>query len=175
MLGAKLGQTIKILQKYDSHHRLDTVILRAFGHLKIPLLSYIKPKILVLDEEKLEILVPLNRRSKNHLGSMYFGALMIGADAAAGFYAAKLMIQENYPINFVFRDAKASFIKRPTADVLFSCDEGAKIRAALEKAMQTSERQDIPLTVVCSCPEIGSDAVAEIHLTLSIKKKKEKN
>jgi hypothetical protein len=58
-----------------------------FGFTKIPLLWFCRPKIIHLDNNSVEIKIPLKRRTKNHLGSMYFGALSVGADITGGFFS----------------------------------------------------------------------------------------
>ena len=45
--------------------------LNFFGLTKIPLLWFCRPKIIHLDTESVEIKIPLTRRTKNHLNSMY--------------------------------------------------------------------------------------------------------
>ena len=61
--------------------------LKIFGITKIPLLFFCRPKIIELDSKVVEIKIPLKRRTKNHLNSMYFGALSVGADITGGFLA----------------------------------------------------------------------------------------
>ena len=61
--------------------------LYLFSFFKVPMLFYCRPRIVALDDEKVEIRLPLRRRTKNHLNSMYFGALAVGADVAGGFIA----------------------------------------------------------------------------------------
>ena len=51
-----------------------TLILRLFGLRQVFLIWWLAPRVLQLDSERTEIVLPLNRRSRNHLGSMYFGA-----------------------------------------------------------------------------------------------------
>ena len=51
----------------------DTALLRLFGLTKIPLLWFIRPSVQKMDDEMCVIKVHLNRRTKNHLNSMYFG------------------------------------------------------------------------------------------------------
>ena len=62
------------------------------GKLKIPVIGYVAPKLLELDDNTVKVKIRLRRRTKNHLNSMYFGVLAVGADLAAGahaFYYAK--------------------------------------------------------------------------------------
>jgi len=55
-------------------------MLWLFGFFKIPLIGYVNPKLIKLTDKSMVVKIPLRRKTKNHLGSMYFGALGIGAD-----------------------------------------------------------------------------------------------
>lgn len=151
---------------------LDTFLLRAFGNLKIPLLGFVKPKVKELTDDLIRVEIPLKRRSKNHLNSMYFGAIMIGADCAAGYYAAKLILSKGYRIDLVFKSADAEFLKRPAGDVEFLCSQGSEITDLVEKAQATGERQNLDMVVECRCPKISDEIVAKVTLVLSIKKRR---
>ena len=70
-----------------SELRKANLYLKIFGLTKIPLLWFCRPKIIILNTESVEIKIPLRRRTKNHLNSMYFGALSVGADITGGFLA----------------------------------------------------------------------------------------
>ena len=54
------------------------------------------PKIVQISDESLEIKIRLNRRTKNHLNSMYFGTLSIGADITGGFLAMKYVFSKSW-------------------------------------------------------------------------------
>src|SRR5271168_4069226 len=64
-----------------------TLEMRGVGLAKIPLLFFVSPTVVELNERRCEIRIPLTWRTRNHLRSMYFGALAIGADAAGGLIA----------------------------------------------------------------------------------------
>ncbi|NOF59269.1 DUF4442 domain-containing protein, partial [Vibrio cholerae] len=61
--------------------------LNLFGFFKVPLIWACRPKILSLNDQAVEVRIPLKRRNKNHLNSMYFGVLAVGADVAGGYMA----------------------------------------------------------------------------------------
>ena len=63
----------------------DTAMIRLFGLTKIPLLWFISPTVQKMTDEVCEIRVPLNRKTKNHLNSMYFGVLCAAADCAGAY------------------------------------------------------------------------------------------
>ena len=72
-------------------HFKENLFLKAFAAFKIPLILFLNPTILQLDENIVRVRIKLSRRSKNHHGSMYFGSLAVGADVAAGALAMKLI------------------------------------------------------------------------------------
>ena len=123
--------------------------------------------------ESCEIRVPLSRRTRNHLGSMYFGALCTGADAAAAILGFDGLAGTGRPISFIFKDVRAEFLKRPEADVHFACAEGRAIRQLLDKANASGERENLPVHVVATVPTLfGDEPVARFTLTLSVKRRR---
>jgi acyl-coenzyme A thioesterase PaaI-like protein len=149
----------------------ETLFLRLFSISKIPLLYAAGPKVVSLSDEACVISLPFRRGNKNHLGSMYFGALCIGADAAGGLIAAKLLRElKTGKGSLIFKDFKADFLKRAEGETFFSCSVGAEIKAAVEKAASTGERVELPVPVIATVPSrFGSDPVAKFTLTLSLK------
>lgn len=151
----------------------ETFLLRSFGTFKVPMIGYIKPRVIELNDENIEILVPLSRRTKNHLGCMYFGALTTAADVACGILAFKIMYERKAKVNFVFKDIQAEFLKRAEGDVHFICKDGLLVAEMMEKAINSDERHEAPTfveAIVPSQPE--NNPVAKFKLTLSVKKRR---
>ena len=90
-----------------------------FGLIKIPLIGFVRPRLIELSDTKMVVKIPLRRRTKNHLNSMYFGALAIGADLSGAFQAFHIAEEANRKLSIVFKDFKADFISRPENDVFF--------------------------------------------------------
>jgi len=105
------------LSKLITKKTRETLALRLFGLTKIPLLLYVGVSVAELASERMVVRIPLRRRTKNHLGSMYFGALYIGADCAPGAFAMYLIRQQPARIAMVFKDFQAEFLKRTEGDV----------------------------------------------------------
>jgi acyl-coenzyme A thioesterase PaaI-like protein len=150
--------------------------LRAFGLTKVLMLGFLNPKVLKLDETQCAVMIKLSRRSRNHLNSMYFGALAAGADCAAGLMAMMLIWEEQKKsktqINLVFQDFKADFHKRADGDVVFTSTQGAEIAALVKQAATGNERVSLPVKVIATIPsQYGTEPVAEFVLTLSLKKR----
>jgi acyl-coenzyme A thioesterase PaaI-like protein len=150
----------------------ETAILRGFGFLKIPLLFLVSPSVVELTEDRCVVKIPLNRRTRNHLGSMYFGTLCIGADCAGGLIAMRMIQTENAKVSLVFKDFKAEFLKRPEGDVHFTSDDGPAIRQLVRQAVESGERVNQPVRIVATVPsKLGAEPVARFELTLSLKRK----
>jgi uncharacterized protein DUF4442 len=148
----------------------QTMGLRAFGLLKIPLIFFVSPSVVKLTSRECEIRIPLNRLTRNHLGSMYFGTLAIGADCAGGLLAMEAIRRSKQKVSLVFKDFKANFLRRPLADVHFICREGQQIEKLVRKAIREKKRVDRTLLITAITPKLsGKEAVAKFELTLSLK------
>ncbi|MBS83045.1 MAG: DUF4442 domain-containing protein [Gammaproteobacteria bacterium] len=146
-----------------------TWMVKLFGLSKVPMIYYCKPKVIQFNNELLEIKIPLNRRTQNHLNSMYFGALAVGADVTGGFLALPAIQKSKRKINLLFKDFNAKFLKRAEADVHFICQDGIAVNNLVQQAIATKERQNYTLKIIAKTPSISDDIVAEFDLTLSIK------
>ncbi len=142
--------------------------MRGFGLTKVPLLFMCSPRIVKLDENVCEVLIPFRKIVKNHVGSMYFGAMAIGADTCVGMHAVDQIAQSGKKIGFIFKDFKAQFLKRAEGDALFICEEGAQVQALIQEVLRTGERAHKSIKARA---EVRGEIVAEFELTLSLKVK----
>lgn len=147
-------------------------MLWLFGAFKIPLIGFVRPKIVEITNEKIVVRIRLRRRTRNHLGSMYFGALSIGADLAGGFQAFQIADEMKRKLSIVFKDFKADFIQRPESDVYFVSEAGKQIREMVEESVKTGERVTKPIRInaITGYPE-NPQVAAEFTLGLSVKDK----
>ena len=149
-----------------------TVFFRFFSFLKIPLISFLAPRILEIDQSHCVVKLRLCRRSKNHLGSMYFGALATGADCAAGFLAHHIIRARGQNISLIFKAVEAQFLKRAEGDVFFSCGDGGRLNAVLHRAVESGKRVEETAEVIARVPsKFGDEPVAIFKLLMSFKLK----
>ena len=140
-----------------------------FSHFKVALIGYVRPRLLVLNDEQIVIRIPLNRRTRNHLNSMYFGALSIGADVAGGFHGFYHAEQAQCKVMLAFKSFQAQFLKRPESNVYFVCNDGAIVKAMIAESKQTGERVNKPIhikgfTQYPNQPEAVADFILELSL-----------
>ncbi len=159
------------LSKLITEKTRETLVLRWFGLTKIPVLFYFGVSVTEISKERMVVRIPLRRRTKNHLGSMYFGALCAGADCAAGAFAMHLIKQQPKPISLVFKDFSAAFLKRAEGDVDFCCAQGKEIAELVAQAVASDERVERQLEVIATVPSLSDEPVARFKLTLSLKRR----
>jgi hypothetical protein len=152
--------------------KYETFKLWLFCFINIPLIAWLRPRIITKTNDEAVIKMKLNRRSRNHVRSMYFGALCVGVDLVPGVLAMHLIAQQKDKIVFVFKDFHGEFLHRCEDDVYFTCDQGQLIAAAIEQAKLTNERVNTTLNVTATVPtKLGAEPAGKFTLTLSLKKK----
>ncbi len=137
------------------------------GKFKIPMIGYTKPKLIKLDGDSVKVKIQLKRRTKNHLNSMYFGALAIGADIAGGIHAFYHAQQLNKKVAFAFKGMNAEFIMRSESDTTFICNDGKKVKAAISKSIATGDR--INETTHVEAFNDFNELVATFDMVVSVK------
>ncbi|KGP62486.1 hypothetical protein EP47_10425 [Legionella norrlandica] len=141
-----------------------------FSHFKVALIGYLKPKLIKLTSKEIIVRLPLIRRSRNHLHSMYFGALAVGADIAGGlhgFYHAELA---KCKVSLAFKSFQAQFLHRPESDVYFVCTEGNEVKKMIEESKTSGERINKPIHIKAYTNYLTQpEEIANFILELSVK------
>jgi hypothetical protein len=151
----------------------STALIRLFTFLKIPLLWWVHPSVIENDDTKTILKIPLTRRTKNHLGVMYFGSLAMGAEAAVAIKAIQTIQKSGKKVDFIFKDFKADFLKRAEGDVHFICEQGPAVKALVEKCIASGERENETYRSYAVVPSKSpTEVVAEFQITLSVKRRK---
>ena len=134
------------------------------------MMLYVKPSVMEISTERVVVRIPLRRRTRNHIGSMYFGALSVGADCAVGTLAMHLIRQQPKHISLIFRNFRAEFHKRAEGAVDFCCSQGHEISNLVAQAAASDERVEMMVDVIATVPDQNDDPVATFKLTLSLKR-----
>ena len=116
-------------------------MLRAWSLRYVFLLFFVKPTVLEVTEQRCEVVIPLNWRTKRRdIRAMYLGTLCMGADIAGGLIAFNLVRRSKANVSFVFKDIRGEFFKRAEGDVHFTCNDGALIRDLVQRALASALR-----------------------------------
>ena len=142
-------------------------LLFLLGFVKIPMIRFTNPKLLAIDDNSVRVKIKLRRRTKNHLNSMYFGALSVGADIVGGiqvFYFSKKMDRK---VSFAFKGMNAQFLKRAESHIVFESNEGQKIQKAMEKSLKEGSR--INDSIMVEAKNDQGEVVATFEMIVSVR------
>jgi acyl-coenzyme A thioesterase PaaI-like protein len=143
------------------------------GLFQIRMIGFVGAKLVRYNEKETVVKIPLNRRTRNHLGSMYFGALATGADVTGAWIAFDYLARTKAPVSIVFKDINANFLKRADGDVHFTCIDGPEVVEAFKATIADGERKNLKLKVVATVPsKYDDEPVAEFNMTLSMRARK---
>ena len=135
-----------------------------------------KPRVIELTAERSIVRVALGYVTRNHLGSMYFGALAMGAELSIGVKVFEKIQIHKAPVNFIFKDFECHFHRRAQTDIDFCFLNIAGVEALIAEAIQTGQRVEGKFTGFAV--EKGKDPgqvtpeekVMSYGITLSVKK-----
>lgn len=144
-------------------------MLFLLGFVKIPIIGFVKPKLIELNENSACVRIRLRRRSKNHLNSMYFGALAVGADVAAGLHAFYFAEQMGKKVSFAFKGMNAEFLMRAESNIDFISADGQKVKDAMIRSAESGERINEPIQVIAK--NTKNEVVATFEMIVSVKVK----
>ena len=165
-----LANNEELLQGKPMFPWKENLTLWAFALTKVPLIALVRPWVVKINAKECEVKIPLNYLTRNHLKSLYFGTLAVGADCAGGLMALDAIRRSKKKVQLVFKDMRAHFLKRPESDTHFICKDGEKIRRQVREAIRTRKRITRFITVIATTPKVsGDEPVAEFKLGLSLK------
>ncbi len=147
-----------------------TLFIHLYGLLKIPLVFFISPRVVEFTRQRFVLKVPLGYRTKNHLNSMYFGAMGIGAELSIAGPAVFAIGEAKQKIDFVFKDFHANYLKRGDGHVHFVCDEIKTVLELIEESKTTPNRVERKMKGYAIVPSKSmTEQVMTYELTLSVR------
>lgn len=144
-------------------------LLRGFMLAKLPLGLIAGLRVRELDRERCVVSVPYGWRTTNPFRSTYFAALSMAAEMSTGAPAMMAVEMAPRPVAMLIVNMEASFGKKATSVTYFTCEEGAKVFAAVEETLRTGEAATARMETVGRMKD-GTE-VARFVFTWSFKKR----
>lgn len=142
--------------------------MRIFGWYKIPLLAFCSPQITAM-RPSTQIKIPLGWSTKNHLNSMYFGALAMGAELSVAATAVEEIFIKKKKASFVFKNFSCEFKSRAIGDVVFNFQDPDSVTRLIDESIRTQSRVEGSFSGFAFVPSDENKRVMEYSITLSIK------
>lgn len=109
-----------------------------------------------ISEEKSMVTIPFKFLTKNPFKSMYFASQAMAAELSTGVLALSQIYRRKPGVSMLVFDMDAHFSKKATTTIAFTCNDGVKIKEAVEETMRTG------LGVTVSVNSTGIDQAGDI-------------
>ncbi|HEY2726835.1 MAG TPA: DUF4442 domain-containing protein [Parafilimonas sp.] len=140
---------------------------KQFLLLKLPSAFFAGLKVEAVDELKATVSVKQKWFNKNPFRSIYFAVLTMAAEMSTGILCMGNIYKRKPGVSMLVIEQRGLFHKKATGKILFSCEDGNKITAAVEEAIATGNA----VAVTCYSKGINNnnEMVAEFWVTWSFK------
>jgi hypothetical protein len=120
--------------------------MRLFMFSKLPTAYFMGLKVKNVTTQRAQIALPYGWRSQNPFQSIYFAAQCAAAEMSTGLLAMTAIRATGKNVSMLVSKIESEFLKKANSTTIFTCEDGDKVFALLEKAMQTGEPQQITMT-----------------------------
>jgi hypothetical protein len=136
----------------------------------LPLAAFAGLRVTRLDEAGCSVRLPGGWRTQNPFRSTYFAAQAMAAEMSTGAPALVLLADASASVAMLVVGLHATYSKKIVGPSVFTFDDLAGMRAAIETASSADEPQTFVARSVGR--DAGGDVAAEFEITWSFKRRK---
>jgi hypothetical protein len=145
--------------------------IRAMLWARLPLAAFAGLRVRKLDDDGAQVSLPAGWKTQNPFRSTYFAAQAMAAEMSTGAPALYLIEKSGARVSSLVTGLSAKFTRKATEETLFTFEDGAAMKAAIDEAVRTGEG------VVFKARSVGRQrdgaAVAEFEIDWSFKRRKD--
>src|SRR5690606_37153113 len=123
--------------------KLSPSKLNSFLMFKLPSAYLCGVRVKAISENSCEVSVKHRWINQNPFNSMFWAVQGMAAELTTGALMMMKIRQSGKKISMLVANNKATFTKKATGRIRFTCNEGHLIDVAIEKAIATGEGQTI--------------------------------
>lgn len=117
--------------------------LNTFTFFKLPAAWWTGVRVRYMDEEKAVVTVKHTWRNQNPFRSMFWAVQGMAAELTTGVLIMDQIRESGKRVSMLVANNNASFTKKATGTITFTCTDGNKIREALQRTIETGEGQTV--------------------------------
>ncbi|WP_177764250.1 DUF4442 domain-containing protein [Flavobacterium sp. I3-2] len=144
--------------------------LNAYLFAKLPSAYWSGVRVSSIDENKCIVCVKHKWFNQNPFKSMYFAVQAMAAELSTGALVMLQIQKSKQKISMLVANNNGSYAKKATGKITFTCNDGSKIKEAINLAIETGEGQKIWMQSIGK-DEVG-DQVSEMNFEWTIKVKR---
>ena len=166
----KMEQTLELNEKQKKTIRQVTGWkFRLFLFTQLPMGWIAGLRVLELQPQKCVTSVPFKWLTKNPFRSMYFAVQSMAAELSTASTCLLAVSGIKPTVAFIIVDCKASFLKKATEKVYFTCEDAYQAFEAVDQAIKTQEAQKVTFKTTGKMKD--GTVVSEFELTWSFKQR----
>jgi hypothetical protein len=143
---------------------------KAFLGAKLPLALMAGLRVPTLTADTCVVTVPYGWRTTNPFRSTYFAAQAMAAEMSTGALGLAWVEASPVPVSMLIVGMTASFSKKASETLTFTCVDGAAVAAAVRAAVETGESQEVTCTAEGRLP--SGEVASRFTFTWSFKRKR---
>lgn len=118
-------------------------------------------KIIELNENMASVSVRFKWINQNPFRSIYFAVLSMAAELSTGVLAFGNIYNRKPAVSMLVSKVEAAFTKKATGKIIFTCNDGQKIAAAIQQTIDTGAG------IVVPCTSTGINEQGEVVATFT--------
>ena len=141
-----------------------------FMFTKLPAAYFSGVRVKEITPAFAEVSIPFKWFSQNPFKSTYFACQSMAAEMSTGLLAMMYIYERTPSVSMLVLHVNGSFHKKATGITTFRCDEGEKIKAAIEQAVATGE--GVTVDVVSKGINANGELVSKFEIRWTFKSKR---
>jgi len=117
--------------------------INTFTFFKLPSCWWSGVRVNHIDPEKCVVSVKHKWFNQNPFKSMYFAVQAMAAELSTGALVMSYIQESNAKVSMLVANNEATFTKKATGRITFTCDNGLAIKDAIQQTVKTGEGQTV--------------------------------
>ncbi|CAL2085671.1 Thioesterase [Tenacibaculum dicentrarchi] len=145
--------------------------INLFTLLKLPSAYICGIRVKSIFEEKSTVVVKHRWINQNPFNSMFWAVQGMAAELSTGILVIQAIEASNEKVSMLVTNMNATFTKKATGKIQFSCNDGLLIKQGIQKSIETGEGQ----TVLVTSEGVNNEGISvskfEFEWSLKVKSK----
>ena len=117
--------------------------INTFNFFKLPSVFFTGVRVKSINNDTCTVVVKHRWINQNPFKSMFWAVQGMAAELTTGALVLAKIRESGKPISMLVANNNATFTKKATGKITFSCTDGHKIDGAIAKAIETGEGQTL--------------------------------
>ena len=143
--------------------------LNRYLFFKLPSAYWCGVRVLSINEKVCQVTVRHKWINQNPFRSMYFAVQAMAAELSTGALVMTAIQKSGRKISMLVAQNNAEFTKKATGKITFVCEDGVKIREAIQQAIKTGEGQKFWMQSIGKDEKENQVAVFNFEWTIKLK------